>query len=176
LTSALTPRRVKRAAFCSKRFSPTFPGGQDDQKPPLTWKLAATIDYVGPMEAAGILAAALLSIVAAVQLALVFGAPWGDHVYGGRAETDNGRLSPRYRAMSAAAVPILLLSAAIVLSRAGVVSWFERDGWVATAAWVVFGYLVLNTVANLASNSRIERVGMGSLTVIAAIATLLVAM
>jgi hypothetical protein len=78
--------------------------------------------------------------------------------------------------MSAVAVPILLLSAAIVLSRAGVVSWFERDGWVATAAWVVFGYLVLNTVANLASNSRIERVGMGSLTVIAAIATLLVAM
>ena len=78
--------------------------------------------------------------------------------------------------MSAVAVPILLLSAAIVLSRAGVVSWLERDGWVATAAWVVFGYLVLNTVANLASNSWIERVGMGSLTVIAAIATLLVAM
>lgn len=135
----------------------------------------ATIDYGTPMEAAAILAAVLLALVAAVQLALVFGAPWGDHVYGGRAETDNGRLSPRYRAMSAVAVPILLLSAAIVLSRADVVSWFDRDGWVVTAAWVVFGYLALNTLANLASKSRIERFGMGSLTAVAAIGTLFVA-
>ena len=127
------------------------------------------------MEAAAILAAVLLATVAVIQLALVFGAPWGDHAYGGRAETDNGRLTPRYRAMSAAAVPILLLSAGIVLSRAGVVSWFDPDGWVSVAVWVVFGYLVLNTIANLASTSSIERIGAGSLTVIAAIATLVVA-
>ena len=127
------------------------------------------------MEAAAFTAAVLLASVAAIQLALVFGAPWGDHVYGGRAETDHGRLTPRYRAMSAAAVPILLLSAAIVLSRAGVVSWFDLDGWVVTAVWIVFGYLVLNTIANLASTSRVERIGMGSLTAIAAIATLVVA-
>lgn len=135
-----------------------------------------TSDYGAPMQAAAIVAAVLLTGVAAVQLALVLGAPWGDHVYGGRAETDNGRLPPRYRAMSAAAVPILLLSAAIVLSRADVVPWFDHDGWVATAVWVVFGYLVLNTFANLASTSRVERIGMGSLTVIAAIATLVVAL
>ncbi len=127
------------------------------------------------METAALIAAVLLVIVAAVQLALVFGAPWGDHVYGGRAETDNGRLSPRFRVMSAVAVPILLLSAAIVLSRADVVSWFDPDGWVATAVWVVFGYLVLNSIANFASTSRVERFGMGSLTVVAAIATLVVA-
>jgi hypothetical protein len=127
------------------------------------------------MTAAAVLAALLLVIIAAVQLALVFGAPWGDHVYGGRAETDSGRLSPRFRAMSAVAVPILLLAAAIVLSRAGVVSWFADDGWVATAVWVVFGYLVLNSIANFASTSRVERFGMGSLTVVAAIATLVVA-
>ena len=48
------------------------------------------------MEFAAIVAAVLLAIVAAVQVALVFGAPWGEHVYGGRAETDNGRLSSRY--------------------------------------------------------------------------------
>ena len=127
------------------------------------------------MEAAAILGAVLLVAVAVVQLALVFGAPWGDHVYGGRAETNNGRLTPRYRAMSAIAVPILLFAAAIVLSRAGVVSWFDPDGWVSVAVWVVFGYLILNTIANFASTSRVERIGMGSLTVIAAIATLVVA-
>lgn len=127
------------------------------------------------MEIAAVLVAVLLATVAAVQLALVFGAPWGDHVYGGRAETHEGRLSPRYRAMSAAAVPILLLSGAIVLSGADVVSWFGYEGWVAVAVWVVFGYLVLNTVANFASKSRIERIGMGSLTAVAAICTLIVA-
>ena len=128
------------------------------------------------MEFAAILAAVLLAIVAAVQLALVFGAPWGDHVYGGRADTDNGLLSPRYRAMSAFAVPILLLAGAIILSRAEVVSWFGSDGWVRVAVWVVFGYLVLNTITNLASKSRIERFGMGSVTALAAICTLIVAL
>lgn len=128
------------------------------------------------MEFAAVVAAVLLVAVAVVQLALVFGAPWGDHVYGGRAETDNGRLSSRYRAMSAAAVPILLLSAAIVLSRAGVVSWFPSDGWVAVGVWVVFAYLVLNTMANLASTSRVERFGMGSVSAVAAICTLVVAL
>jgi hypothetical protein len=128
------------------------------------------------MEIAAVIAAVLLAAVAAFQLALVLGAPWGDHVYGGRAETVDGRLSPRYRAMSAFAVPILLLSAAIVLSRADVVSWFDSDGWVTVAVWVVFGYLVLNTIANFASTSRVERFGMGSVTMIAAICTLIVAM
>jgi len=128
------------------------------------------------MEFAAILVAVLLATVAAIQLALGFGAPWGDHVYGGRAETDDGRLSPRYRAMSAVAVPILLLSAAIVLTRADVVSWFGADGWVSVAVWIVFGYLVLNTIANFASTSRVERIGMGSLTVVAAIGTLVVAL
>lgn len=128
------------------------------------------------MQAAAVLAAVLLATVAVVQVGLVFGAPWGDHVYGGRAETDNGRLAPRYRAMSAVAVPVLLFAAAIVSSRAGVTSWFGSDGWVSVAVWVVFGYLVLNTVANFVSTSRIERIGMGSLTVVAAIATLIVAL
>ena len=128
------------------------------------------------MEVAAVAAAALLAVVAAIQAALVLGAPWGDHVYGGRAETDNGRLTSRYRAMSAGAVPILFLSAAVVLSRAGVVSWFGSDGWVSVATWVVFGYLVLNTFANFASKSRVEQIGMGSVTVVAAIATLIVAL
>ena len=128
------------------------------------------------MEAAAVLAAVLLATVAVFQLALVFGAPWGDHVFGGKAETVDGRLSPQYRAVSAVAVPILLLAAAIVLSRAGVVSWLDPDGWVTVGVWVVFVYLVLNTIANVASTSRIERFGMGSLSAVAAISTLVVAL
>ena len=113
------------------------------------------------MEAAAILVAVLLLGVAWFQVALVAGAPWGDHAFGGRAETHEGRLTERYRIMSAVAVPLLLAAIWIVLA------------W---AVWVVFAYLTVNTVANLASTSKIERFAMGSVTAIAAIGTLLVAL
>ena len=128
------------------------------------------------MDVAAVVAALLLAGVAVVQVALALGAPFGDHVYGGRAKTHDGVLETRYRVMSAIAVPILIFAALVVLSRAEVVSTFGVSGWVTVATWVVFGYLVLNIVGNLASSSRIERLGMGAVTVIAAAATLVVAL
>lgn len=126
------------------------------------------------MEAAAVLVGGvLLQVGAAFQLALAFGAPWGDHAYGGRAQTTDGRLPPAYRVMSAAAVPILLLASWIVLAKADLVS--TDAGWIDVGVWVVFGYLVLNTFANLASSSKVERHVIGSLTAVAAVATLIVA-
>lgn len=79
--------------------------------------------------------------------------------------------------MSGFAIPILLLSGWVVLSRAGVTAGDgERGaGWVTVAVWVVFAYLLLNTAANLASTSKIERLGMGMVTAVAAAGTLIVA-
>ena len=126
------------------------------------------------MEGAAVLVGGiLLQFVAGFQVGLAFGAPWGDHAYGGRAETTNGVLSPRYRVMSAVAVPILLLAAWIILARANLVR--GGDDWVNVAIWFVFGYLVLNTAANLASSSKIERYLMGTVTAVSAIGTLIVA-
>ena len=125
------------------------------------------------METAAVLAAVLLQMVAAFQVGLAYGAPWGDHAYGGRAETTDGRLPPRYRAMSAVAVPILLLGSWIVLAKAELVS--TDAAWVDAAVWVVFVYLALNTVTNLASTSRIERFVLGTVTAVTAVATLVVA-
>lgn len=125
-------------------------------------------------EAAAVIAAVLLLLVAAFQVGLVFGMPWGDHFYGGRADTVGGVLSPRYRSMSAVAVPILLLAAWIVLAKAEVIS--TDAGWIDWAVWVVFGYMVLNTAGNLASSSKIERYAMGALTIVTALATLVVAL
>ena len=126
------------------------------------------------MEAAAVLAAVLLQIVAAFQVGLAFGAPWGDHAYGGRAQTTGGVLPPRYRVMSAVAVPILLLASWIVLAKVELVS--TDAGWVDWAVWVVFGYLVLNTAGNLASSSKVERYLTGSVTIVTAAATLVVAL
>ena len=126
------------------------------------------------MEAAAVLVGGiLLQVVAAFQVALAFGAPWGDHAYGGRAETVNGRLPPAYRVMSAVAVPMLLFSSWIILAKADLVT--GGGDWVNVAIWFVFGYLVLNTVANLASSSKVERYVMGTTTAVAAVGTLIVA-
>ncbi len=126
------------------------------------------------MEGAAVLVGGiLLQFVAGFQVALAFGAPWGEHAYGGRATTTDGRLSPGYRVMSAVAVPILLFAAWIVLARADLVS--GGDDWVNVAIWFVFGYLVLNTVANFASSSKVERYLLGTVTAVCAVGTLIVA-
>ena len=126
------------------------------------------------MEAAAVSVGGILLLVAAFQLALALGAPWGEHAYGGRAKTVDGKLSVGYRAMSAAAVPILLLASWIVLAKADLVS--TDAGWIDVGIWVVFAYLLVNTLANFASSSKIERYVMGSLTAVAALATLVVAL
>jgi hypothetical protein len=78
--------------------------------------------------------------------------------------------------MSAVAVVILLLAALVILVRADVVtpSW-PGPGFVRPAVWVVFGYLVLNTIMNLLSSSAGERFGMGAITLVTAALTFVVA-
>jgi hypothetical protein len=81
-----------------------------------------------------------------------------------------------YRALSAIAVVILLFAAWIVLARVGLMaSGPLSPGFVRIAAWVVFAYLVLNTVMNLTSSHAGERFGMGAITLISAAACFLVA-
>lgn len=125
---------------------------------------------------AAITAAVLLAGVAVFQIALAAGAPWGRMSYGGQAETVDGVLPGSYRAMSAVAVVILLFAAWIVLARAGVISrGFLSPGFLRVATWVVFGYLILNTVMNLTSSHAGERFGMGAITLISAVACFIVA-
>jgi hypothetical protein len=129
------------------------------------------------MEVAAVVGAALLAGVAVFQIGLAAGAPWGDMAYGGRAETNNGILTTRFRLMSAMAVVTLGVAAWIVLARADVVSGGPMGaGFVETGAWVVFGYLVLNTAANLASTNGKERLIMGPVTAVAAVLVLIVAL
>lgn len=126
------------------------------------------------MEFASVVVSVILQVIAVFQVGLVMGAPWGEHAYGGRADTTDGVLPAGYRLLSAVAVPILLFAAWIVLAKADLVSGGE--GWVDVAVWVVFGYLVLNTAANFASSSKIERYVVGSASAVAAFCTLRVAL
>lgn len=79
--------------------------------------------------------------------------------------------------MSAAAALILVFAAWVVLARAGAAPAGPLgDGFLRWATWVVFGYLVLNTVTNLASSSVVERWVMGSIVTVTAILCLIVAL
>lgn len=118
----------------------------------------------------------ILGLVALVQLALALGAPLGAHVYGGRAAGEGEALPPRYRVSSLVTVVVLLAAGWLVLARAGVVDTPASDSTLAVwGTWGIAAFLALNTVANLASTSAIERWGFGTATAVAAVLTVIVA-
>jgi hypothetical protein len=104
---------------------------------------------------AAAVAALLFVALGAFQASLAAGAPLGAHVLGGG---HPGTLPTRLRFFSGIAAILLLGFAMIVLARAGVIgSPTAAKGLLAAGSWAVAGFLVLNTLGNLASKSRIER-------------------
>lgn len=104
---------------------------------------------------AAVLAAVLFLSMAAFQAALALGAPLGAHVLGGRYPS---ALPSRLRAFSSIAAVILVGGALVILARAGAIGWPDAAaGLLVPASWVIAAFLVLNTLGNLASKSRLER-------------------
>jgi hypothetical protein len=112
--------------------------------------------------AAAVVAAVLFAAMAAVQVALAAGAPLGPHVLGGRYP---GALPGQARLGSAIAAALLVVFGIVVLGRAGVVDWLDGvAGLLGPACWVIAAFLVLNTLGNLASKSRVERTVFAGVT------------
>jgi hypothetical protein len=62
------------------------------------------------------------------------------------------------------------IAAAVLLPRAGIVARGPvGTGFLTGAAWVIFAYLVLNTLMNLTSSHAGERWGMGTVTLVTAV-------
>jgi hypothetical protein len=116
---------------------------------------------------AALVATALFAAMSAFQATLAAGAPLGAHVLGGRS---SDTLPPRLRALSGIAALLLLAFAGVMLARAGVIGWpAGLADLLAPAAWVIVGFLVLNTLGNLASKSRFERTALAATTAVIAI-------
>jgi hypothetical protein len=121
---------------------------------------------------ASVLAALVLSFVAIFQILLVIGIPLGRAAWGG-----THRVLPlRLRIASALSSLLLGLAAWIVLARTGIVAIPWQPSAVRAGTWVVFSFLTLNTVANFASRSRIERMVMTPAAFICSICLLVVAL
>lgn len=110
-----------------------------------------------PVAAAAAFDALLLFAFALFQAALALGVPLGRFAWGG---THGDVLPPRLQIASAAAVPLVLAMMMIVLVRAGLLYPALSPAMV-WPHWAVFLYLVINTFANLRSDSADERRVMG---------------
>jgi hypothetical protein len=123
---------------------------------------------------AAVLAALLFVGMAAFQASLALGAPLGAHVLGGR---HPGALPNRLRAFSAIAAAILVGGALVILARAGAIGWpVGAMGLLAPASWLIAAFLVLNTLGNLASKSRLERTVFAATTAALAVLSAYVAL
>ena len=126
------------------------------------------------MISVAVFAAILFSGMAAFQLSLALGAPLGAHVLGGG---HAGILPNRLRAASAVAAAILVGCALVILARAGAIGWpTGATGVLAPVAWAIAAFLVLNTLGNLASKSRLERTGFAAMTATLAVLSACVAL
>jgi hypothetical protein len=123
---------------------------------------------------AAVLAAVLFAGMAVFQASLALGAPLGAHVLGGR---HPGALPNRLRAFSAIAAAILMGGALVILARAGAIGWpVGATGLLAPASWAIAAFLVLNTLGNLASKSRLERTVFAATTAALAVLSAYVAL
>ena len=107
------------------------------------------------METASNVAVVLLGVIALFQLALALGAPWGAAAWGGQ---NPGVLPTGLRVASGlTAVVVYPLIALFVLASANRLdaTWLPTTG--NPGMWVLAGFFVVGTIANLASRSKPER-------------------
>jgi hypothetical protein len=102
---------------------------------------------------AALLYAILSLAVVAFQVALAVGAPWGAFAMGGAFP---GQFPPALRVAALVQAALLLVLAAVVLARAGVIlaGWSRASRWL---IWFVVAFAALSFVLNLITPSAGER-------------------
>lgn len=112
-------------------------------------------------------------LIAAFQVALALGTPWGRAAWGGAHE---GRLPSNLRIASAVAAIFWLLLASLIFARAGhelIPLPFTVPAWV---PWALFGLLAVGALMNLVSRSKLERMIMTPVAAVLAALCLVVAL
>lgn len=103
-------------------------------------------------------AAALLAALAAFEVALAAGVPWGKAAWGG----GQAELVVGMRVASGVWALVFVGFGLVVLRRAGHRVWAPMpQRWLPTSVWVITAYMLVGTLLNLISRSPIERAVMG---------------
>lgn len=117
------------------------------------------------------IASVLFLIFVVVQLLVAAGIIPISMLWGGR----QPELTPSLRVTSVVAAVILGVFMYIIRYRAGLAGKMPQPTLIRVAAWVVTGYMVLNTLGNFSSVSSIERFVFGPMTVLLAVTSFIVA-
>lgn len=114
----------------------------------------------------------LIAVAVLFQIALALGAPWGEYTLGGRYP---GALPSRLRVAALAQALVLCLFAVIASARAGLILP-EAEAISRIAIWLVAGFFVLGTLANLATLSRRERMVWAPVNILLLILSIVIAL
>ncbi|MBB5114713.1 hypothetical protein AB0K27_14965 [Micromonospora echinospora] len=122
------------------------------------------------MSVAAVVATLVLTALAALQVLVAAGRPYGRLVWGGQHET----LPRRLRIGSAVSVVVYAVIAWVLLARAEIFG--PSRPFVGIATWVLFGYFAIGIALNAISRSRAERLVMTPACVVLAACSLTVAL
>jgi hypothetical protein len=125
----------------------------------------------GAARPAATVAAIGFLVVAAFQVALALGAPWGRAAWGGA----HDRLPQRLRIASGLAAVFWIAASFVVLGGAGYDVSPLSLNVARLGTWVLFGMLALGALMNLASSSKWERFLMSPIAASLSVMCLIVA-
>ncbi|MFC5449631.1 hypothetical protein [Paenibacillus aestuarii] len=124
------------------------------------------------MQVPAILISIILGAIAIFQLLLFLGFPLGEYGWGGK---HAGVLPPRLRMMSLPSAVLLVFMSLIFLIHTHVVSSDLLVMPTQILVWIITIFLAVNTLGNLASKSKKERLVMTPLSGLACLLSLTVA-
>lgn len=125
------------------------------------------------VQTAAAVAAGGFVLLAAFQVLLALGAPWGRAAWGG---VHGDVLPPKLRIASAVSVVVLLIAVLIVLGRAEYWGANVPSGIFRWGTWALVAMMTLSALANFASSSPWERFLGGPMALLLAITCLVVAL
>lgn len=119
------------------------------------------------METAGNVLLILFGLLVVFHLLVLFNLLPSNIVWGGRAGS-----SPNRNALLAFSLILNILFAIVVAAKIGYVDFGSLSRLIDILLWIIFAYLLLNTVGNLASSSSLEKFLFTPMTVVAALLVL----
>lgn len=118
-----------------------------------------------------IISVVLFIVLSIFQILLAAGLPYGRFAYGGKHET----LPKNMRIMSVIAVGIYIFASISVLAEAGLILMSDFVVF-ETAVWILAIFLAFNTLANMGSKSKSEKLVMTPISLVLTICLLLIAL
>lgn len=109
--------------------------------------------------------------IAIGQALLAVGLPFGEYAFGGRYRV----LPKTLRIASFFSIFTIIFMAVVFLQQGGVINLGIEFLNAKSLMWIFTAFFVLNTVANLASESKKEKIIMSPLTIIGAISGIIIA-